>query len=68
LEPATRNASSRHYQFGNFDWVFFLIMFPAAILGGFIVPQMARRVSPLVVKRVAAVGLLILALNLLGVY
>lgn len=58
----------RHYQFGNFDLVFFLMMFPAAILGGFIAPQIAKRVSPLVVKRVAVVGLLILSMNLLGVY
>ncbi len=58
----------RHYQFGNFDLTFFLIMFPAAIIGGFIAPQIAKRVSPLTVKRIAVVGLLILALNLLGVY
>jgi hypothetical protein len=58
----------RHYQFGNFDLVFFLLMFPAAILGGFIAPQIAKRSSPLVVKRIAAVGLLILALNLLGLF
>jgi uncharacterized membrane protein YfcA len=60
--------SLRHYQFGNFDMTFFLIMFPAAILGGYIAPQIAKRISPLMVKRVAVVGLLILALNLLGVY
>ena len=59
---------ARHYQFGNFDLTFFLIMFPAAIIGGFIAPQIAKRVSPLTVKRIAVVGLLILALNLLGVY
>jgi hypothetical protein len=58
----------RHYQFGNFDLLFFVIMFPAAILGGFIAPQIAKRVSPTVVKRVAVAGLLILALNLLGLY
>jgi len=58
----------RHYQFGNFDLTFFLIMFPAAIIGGFVAPQIAKRVSPLTVKRIAVVGLLILALNLLGVY
>jgi uncharacterized membrane protein YfcA len=58
----------RHYQFGNFDLTFFLIMFPAAILGGFIAPQIAKRVSPLVVKRVAVAGLVILSLNLLGLY
>ncbi|SPQ00694.1 conserved hypothetical protein [Candidatus Sulfobium mesophilum] len=43
-------------------------MFPAAILGGFIAPQIAKRVSPIVVKRIAVAGLLLLALNLLGVY
>lgn len=58
----------RHYQFGNFDLLFFLSMFPAAILAGFISPQIAKRVSPIVVKRVAVVGLLILASNLLGLY
>lgn len=58
----------RHYQFGNFDLIFFLIMFPAAILGGFIAPRIAKRVSPLVVKRIAIAGLLLLAFNLLGVY
>ena len=58
----------RHYQFGNFDMTFFLIMFPAAILGGYIATQIAKRISPLMVKRVAVVGLMLLALNLLGVY
>lgn len=58
----------RHYQFGNFDLVFFLIMFPAAILGGYIGPQIAKRVSPIVVKRVACAGLLLLAGNLFGFY
>jgi len=64
----TLMGSMRHYQFGNFDLLFFLIMFPAAILGGFIAPQIAKRVSPIVVKRVAVVGLLILAFNLLGLF
>ena len=64
----TLMGTMRHYQFGNFDLLFFVIMFPAAILGGFIAPQIAKRVSPLVVKRVAVAGLLILALNLLGLY
>jgi uncharacterized protein len=64
----TLMGTARHYQFGNFDLLFFLMMFPAAILGGYIAPQIAKRVSPLVVKRVAALGLAILALNLLGVY
>jgi hypothetical protein len=60
--------SARHYQFGNFDLIFFLIMFPGAILGGYIGPQIAKRISPLMVKRLAAAGLLILALNLLGLF
>ena len=64
----TLMGTMRHYQFGNFDLLFFVIMFPAAILGGFIAPQIAKRVSPTVVKRVAVAGLLILALNLLGLY
>ena len=59
--------SLQHYRFGNFDGLFFLIMFPAAILGGYIAPQIAKRVSPLGVKRIAAVGLIILGLILLGV-
>lgn len=64
----TLMASMRHYQFGNFDATLFLIMFPAAILGGYIAPQITKRVSPVTVKRIAATGLLFLALNLLGVY
>ena len=65
---STTVSSMRHYQFGNLDLLFFLAMFPAAILGGYIAPQIAKRVSPTVVKRVACVGLILLALNLLGVY
>jgi len=64
----TLTGTMRHYQFGNFDMTFFLIMFPAAILGGYIAPQIAKRISPLMVKRVAVAGLLLLGLNLLGVY
>jgi uncharacterized protein len=64
----TLMGSMRHFQFGNFDLLFFLVMFPAAIIGGFIGPQIAKRISPLMVKRIAAAGLAILALNLLGVY
>jgi uncharacterized membrane protein YfcA len=64
----TITGTIRHYQFGNFDATFFLIMFPAAILGGYIAPQITKRVSPVVVKRIAVAGLSILALNLLGVF
>lgn len=63
----TMMGTMRHYQFGNFDLTLFLVMFPAAILGGYIAPQIAKRISPLWVKRVACVGLLLLALSLLGV-
>ena len=64
----TSMSTMRHYQFGNFDWIFFCAMFPAALLGGFIGPKIAKRLSPIVVKRVACVGLIILALSLLGVF
>ena len=53
---------------GNFDLILFLCMFPAALLGGYIGPQIAKRVNPIIVKRVACVGLLLLSLNLLGLY
>ncbi len=58
----------RHYQFGNFDLLFFLIMFPAALIGGYVGPQIAKRLSPTIVKRVACAGLILLALKLLGLY
>jgi uncharacterized membrane protein YfcA len=59
--------SLRHIQFGNFEPTLFLVMFPAALIGGFVGPRIARRVSPTWVKRIAALGLLALALNLLGI-
>ncbi len=64
----TMMGTVRHYQFGNFDFWLFVVMFPAAILGGYIGPKIAKKVNPLIVKRVACVGLLLLALNLLGVF
>jgi uncharacterized membrane protein YfcA len=64
----TVTGSVRHFQFGNFDLMFFLIMFPAGLLGGYIATQITKRVSPVVVKRVAVAGLSILSLNLLGVF
>jgi hypothetical protein len=60
--------SSRHILFGNFDVVMFLIMFPAAMAGGLIAPQIAKRVSPIWVKRIAVAGLVVVGLNLLGVW
>jgi uncharacterized protein len=64
----TVTGSLRHYQYGNFDLVLFLIMFPAAILGGYIGPKIAQKFSPVTVKRIAVLGLVILSLNLLGVF
>ena len=64
----TLMSTTKHYMYGNFDLVFFLAMFPAALIGGYIGPQIAKRVSPMVVKRVAVVGLFLLALNLFGIY
>ncbi len=63
----TAMGTVRHMQFGNFDLILFLCMFPAALLGGYIGPMIAKKVSPIVVKRVACAGLLILGLDLLGV-
>jgi uncharacterized membrane protein YfcA len=64
----TAMGTVRHMQFGNFDLYLFLAMFPAALIGGYIGPQIAKKVSPLIVKRVACAGLILLGLNLLGVY
>lgn len=64
----TTISSLRHFQFGNFDMLLFLAMFPAALLGGYIGPQIAKRVSPLVVKRVACTGLVVLGVKLLGLF
>lgn len=64
----TAMGTMRHMQFGNFDLLLFIAMFPAALLGGYFGPQIAKRLSPVVVKRVACVGLVLLGLKLLGVY
>jgi len=61
-------SSLRHYQFGNFDLVLFLVMFPAAIIGGYVGPMIAKKLSPVMVKRVACAGLTILGTKLLGLY
>ncbi len=64
----TAMGSLRHMQFGNFDMVLFLAMFPAAIIGGYVGPMIAKKLSPVVVKRCACAGLLILGTKLLGLY
>lgn len=63
----TLMASSRHFGLGNTDLVLFAFMAAGAIIGGFLGPQIAKRLNPLWVKRVAVVGLTILALMLIGV-
>jgi len=64
----TAMGSLRHYQFGNFDLILFLVMFPAAILGGYVGPMIAKKLSPVMVKRIACAGLIILGAKLLGLY
>lgn len=64
----TAMGTMRHYQFGNFDMILFLVMFPAAILGGYVGPMIAKKLSPVVVKRTACAGLIILGTKLLGLY
>lgn len=61
-------SSTKHYALGNFDLDLFLVMFPAAILAGFIAPKIAKKLNPLWVKRVAVIGLTILGLSLVGVF
>ncbi|MGC9195476.1 MAG: TSUP family transporter [Syntrophobacteraceae bacterium] len=57
--------SVRHFQFGHLDPILFLAMFPGAVLAGFIGAKIAKKLSPLMVKRIAVVGLLILGIRLL---
>lgn len=63
----TMVSSIQHYRFGNFDWVFFCTMFPAALIGGGLALQCSKYISPIVAKRIAVIGLMIIAASLLGV-
>lgn len=63
----TAMATGRVVSFGNTDFLLFAFMAVGAIIGGTLGPQIAKRLNPLWVKRVAVVGLTILALMLLGV-
>ena len=65
---STAMSSLKHYSLGNFDLDLFLIMFPAALLAGWLGPKIAKRLNPLHVKRVAVVGLTLLGLSLVGVF
>lgn len=64
----TTMSTMRHYGLGNFDLDLFLVMFPAALLAGWIAPKIAKQINPLWVKRVAVLGLSLLGLSLLGVF
>jgi uncharacterized protein len=65
---STLMSSLKHYSLGNFDLDLFLVMFPAALLAGWLGPKIAQRLNPLYVKRVAAVGLTLLGLSLVGLF
>jgi uncharacterized membrane protein YfcA len=64
----TSMSTMRHYGLGNFDLDLFLVMFPAALLAGWIAPKIAKRLNPLWVKRVAVLGLTLLGMSLVGVF
>lgn len=64
----TMMSTAKHYSLGNFDLDLFLVMFPAALLAGWIGPKIAKRTNPLWVKRVAVVGLSLLGLSLVGLF
>jgi uncharacterized membrane protein YfcA len=59
-------ATSKNVFFETVDYKLFAIMAIAAILGGYLGPQIAKRISPVWVKRVAVVLLLALASQLMG--
>jgi len=63
----TLMASSRFYLFGQTDVYLFMLMAIGAVSAGFIAPRIAKRLSPIWVKRVAVVGCTYLSLKLLGV-
>ena len=62
----TLMASTKNAFFDTIDYKLFAIMAIAAIIGGYIGPQIAKRLSPIWVKRVAVVLLLVLATQLMG--
>lgn len=62
----TLMATSKNAFFDTIDYKLFAIMAVAAIIGGYLGPQIAKRISPIWVKRIAAVLLLALATQLLG--
>ncbi|MFN3406840.1 MAG: TSUP family transporter [Caldimicrobium sp.] len=63
----TLMASSRYYFFGQTDLLLFVFMAIGAVAAGFIGPRIAKRISPIWVKRVAVIGCTYLGLKLLGI-
>lgn len=63
----TLMGSSRYVFFGQTDFLLFAVMAIGAVSAGFIAPRIAKRLSPIWVKRVAALGCTYLALKLLNV-
>jgi len=59
-------ATTTNIFFETGDYKLFAIMAVAAVIGGYLGPQIAKRISPLWVKRVAVMLLLVLATQLLG--
>jgi uncharacterized membrane protein YfcA len=64
----TSMSTFKHYSLGNFDLDLFLVMFPAALLAGWLGPKIAKKLNPLWVKRVAVIGLTLLGLSLVGLF
>lgn len=62
----TLMASLRYFLFGQTDVLLFIIMAIGAVSAGFIGPRIAKKLSPLWVKRIAVVGCGYLGLKLLG--
>lgn len=62
----TLMASSKNAFFDTIDYKLLAIMAVAAVIGGYLGPQISKRISPLWVKRVAVVLLLALAAQLMG--
>lgn len=63
----TLMASSRYFFFGQTDLLLFVVMAVGAIAAGFVGPRIAKRLSPIWVKRVATIGITYLGLKLLNV-
>ncbi|AEH22999.1 protein of unknown function DUF81 [Thermodesulfobacterium geofontis OPF15] len=63
----TLMGSLRYFFFGQTDLLLFIVMAIGAVAAGFVGPRIAKRLSPVWVKRVAAIGIIYLGLKLLNV-